>query len=129
MTTIVRSPERNARPAVDNKRGIHHNEGVRSSLRAVLAVLFLVAQSALAFHHHDADLALRASGRFRSTATISANDDCALCAFQIQPRTATPEPVAVVAAPISVVVLSDVPSQAPRIARFDGTSARAPPVV
>jgi hypothetical protein len=98
-------------------------------LRAVLAVLFLVAQTALAFHQHDAKLALRASDRCRDTATISANEDCALCAFQIQPRTTTPEPVAIVAAPISVVVLSDVPSQAPRIARYGGTSARAPPVV
>ena len=97
-------------------------------MRAVLASLFLFAQSALAFHHHDAGLALRASGRFHSTTTISSKDDCALCAFQAQPRTSTPEPVAVAAVPIPVVALSDVPSKAPRVARLARVSARAPPV-
>jgi hypothetical protein len=97
-------------------------------MRALLASLFLLAQTALAFHHHDAGLSLRPSGRFQSTTSIEAQDNCALCAFQIQPRTSTPEPVTLAAAPIAVVVLSDVPSQAPRAARIGRVSARAPPV-
>jgi hypothetical protein len=95
----------------------------------LLASLFLLAQSALAFHHHDAGLALRASGRSRSTASVEAQDNCALCAFQIQPRTSTPEPVALAALPIFAAVLSDVPSQAPRAALIGRVNARAPPAV
>jgi hypothetical protein len=102
---------------------------MRVSLRTVLASLFLLAQSALAFHHHDAGLAPRAADRSRSATSIEAQDNCALCAFQIQPRTSTPEPVALAAAPIAVAVLSDVPSQAPRAARIGRVSARAPPAV
>lgn len=96
-------------------------------MRTALASLFLLAQSALAFHHHDVGLALSAAGRNRATASIEASDNCALCAFQIQPRTSTPEPVAVAASSVSVAVLAEIPSSTPRAARVDRLSARAPP--
>jgi hypothetical protein len=102
---------------------------MRLSSRTVLASLFLLAQSALAFHHHDAGLALRAAERSRSSTSIEAQDNCALCAFQIQPRTSTPEPVALAEAPIVVAVLSDATSETPRAARIGRVSARAPPAV
>lgn len=101
---------------------------MRSLLRVGLTSLFLFAQTALALHHHEAAPSLRAYGHSGPTASISAKDDCALCGFQIQPRTSTPEPVAVAATSISVVVLSDAPSSAPRAALSLRLRARAPPV-
>ena len=98
-------------------------------MRAVLAALFLLAQTALSFHHHEAGIALRAASPSRSAAAVTSRDNCVLCAFQIQPRASAPEPVALAEAPISVVVLSDVPSSTPRAARTGRVSARAPPAV
>ncbi|HEX4046226.1 MAG TPA: hypothetical protein VH309_00235, partial [Elusimicrobiota bacterium] len=59
-------------------------------LRAALASLLLAAQCALSFHHHDVSLALRSSRNFHSTCVISADDDCALCSFQVQARSVAP---------------------------------------
>ena len=100
---------------------------MRPFFRAALASLFLFAQAALALHHHEHGLVIRAESRSHAAASIQAPDDCALCAFQLQPRTSAPSSVALDAAPVLVAVLTEVPSREPRVLRRARFGARAPP--
>ena len=95
-----------------------------------LASVFLIGQTSLSFHHHNAALAGRSSVRAptRGDAAVSPPDDCALCAFQIAPS-ASSTVVAVVAPPAEIVVLVQRVAAAPRDARPGRISDRSPPAV
>jgi hypothetical protein len=118
-----------SRRSLDTREGIPHTHRMRSLTRAFLAAVFLFGQTAFALHHHDADRNARspASSSRRSDAALSSGDNCFLCAAQIQPRTSVPEPVAVAAAPVAVVLVADVPARAPRAVRPGRVSDRSPP--
>jgi hypothetical protein len=95
-----------------------------------LASVFLIGQTALSFHHHDAAPARRSitQGQTRDQATVSPPDDCALCAFQIAPG-ASSTVAAVLAPPTVLVALAERPAAVPRDSRPGRISDRSPPAV
>ena len=95
-----------------------------------LAAVFLIGQTALSFHHHDAAPARPSftQGQTRDGATISPPDDCALCAFQIAPG-ASSTVAAVVAPSASIAALAERPISVPRDSRPGRISDRSPPAV
>ena len=96
----------------------------------VLASVFLVGQTALSFHHHDASPSRRSSVRIqtRDDASISPADNCALCAFQIAPG-ASSTVASVVAPPTGMAELAQRAAVVPRDARPGRISDRSPPAV
>ncbi|MFI5348622.1 MAG: hypothetical protein ACHQ2Z_03690 [Elusimicrobiota bacterium] len=95
-----------------------------------LASIFLVGQTSLSFHHHDAAPARRSASGFQSrdAGTVAPADNCALCAFQIAPG-ASSTVVAAVAPPSGTDELAERVAAAPRDARPGRISDRSPPAV